>query len=219
MRRVIWFLFLSLILVTGSVSWAGSYEDFFIAIEKDNARLIESLLNQGFDPNTINPSGLPALSASIKAPAPKVVKILMAHPAIKIEARSPQDESPLMLASLVGDLELCKALIALNADVNKPGWTPLHYAATNAHTSVIEYLLEQFAYVDATSPNGTTPLMMAAMYGSDSAVQLLLQAGADPGLKNDQGLGALEFAQLVKKETSAAHIAAFIRDRRPKGVW
>jgi len=119
-----------------------------------------------------------------------------------------------MLAAFAGDLALCEALVALDADVNKPGWTPLHYAATNAHIAVMQYLLDQFAYVDATSPNGTTPLMMAAMYGNSSAVKLLLEAGADPGLKNDKGLGALEFAQQVKKEESSAIIAAFIRARR-----
>ena len=86
-----------------------------------------------------------------------------------------------------------KALIARGADVNKTGWAPLHYAAsagTPQHTAIIALLLENHAYIDATSPNGTTPLMMAAHYGSNDAVQLLLDEGADPTLKNQLGLSA-----------------------------
>jgi ankyrin repeat protein len=202
-----------------AISHAGSYDDFFSSIDKDNAVVVQSLLDRGFDPNTINPRGVPALLLAIKTPAPKIRDILLARPDIKIEMRNPQDESALMLAAFAGDLALCETLVDRDADVNKPGWTPLHYAATNGHVAVMQFLLDNFAYIDAASPNGSTPLMMAAMYGNSSAVKLLLEAGADPSLRNSQGLGALEFAQQAKKEESAAIIAAFIRAQRPKGSW
>lgn len=201
------------------LSGAGSYDDFFLAIDKDNPELVQSLLNRGFDPNTISPKGIPALLQAIKTPAPKVTRLLLAHPDIKIEARTPQDESALMLAAFNGDVDLCRLLVEQEADVNKPGWTPLHYAATNSHLAVIRLLLDSHAYIDAESPNRTTPLMMAAMYGNSSAVKLLLESGADPSIKNDKGLGALEFAQQVKKFESAAIISAFIRALRPQGTW
>ena len=59
----------------------------------------------------------------------------------------------------------------------------------------MELLLENHAYIDAESPNGTTPLMMAAHYGTPAAVKLLLEAGADPTLKNQLGLTAIDFAR------------------------
>jgi ankyrin repeat protein len=59
---------------------------------------------------------------------------------------------------------------------------------------VTEFLLENSAYIDAESPNGTTPLMMAAMYGSPEVVKVLIQAGADLTVKNQIGLSALDFA-------------------------
>ena len=80
-------------------------------------------------------------------------------------------------------------------------------------------LLEEHAYIDAASPNGTTPLMMAAHYGTASAVKLLLEGDADPTLKNDLGLSAFDFAQSAKRLESAALISAFIRGRQPKVVW
>ena len=124
-----------------------------------------------------------------------------------------------MLAALRGDGVLCRLLISKNSDVNKTGWAPLHYAATNGHLEVMSLLLDENAYIDAASPNGTTPLMMAAHYGTPSAVKLLLEAGADPMLKNVQGLNAIDFANRGERKESAEIIAAFVRGRQPKGTW
>jgi hypothetical protein len=110
-------------------------------------------------------------------------------------------------------------MIRKGADVNKPGWAPLHYAATSGHLEVIRLLLEEHAYIDAASPNNTTPLMMAAHYGTPEAVKLLLEAGADPTLRNDPGMTAIDFAHRGNRVESADLIAAFIRGRQPKGSW
>ena len=130
----------------------------------------------------------------MQLPAPKVAELLVVWPKTRVDVRNPQDESPLMLAALRGQLELVKKLVERDADINKTGWTPLHYAATGGHVPVIEYLLDNSAYIDAESPNGTTPLMMAAMYGSPEAVKHLIQAGADLQVKNGAHMTALDFA-------------------------
>ena len=59
---------------------------------------------------------------------------------------------------------------------------------------MVRVLLQHHAYIDAPSPNGTTPLMMAAHYGNPLVTKLLLEEGADPRLKNDLGLSVLDFA-------------------------
>jgi uncharacterized protein len=177
-----------------SSSFAGAYDDFFRAIVADDARTVQGLLQRGFDPNTVNPQGLPALMQAMQLPAPKVAELLVVWPKTRVDVRNPQDESPLMLAALRGQLDLVKKLVERDADVNKTGWTPLHYAATGGHVPVIEYLLDNSAYIDAESPNGTTPLMMAAMYGSPEAVKHLIQAGADLQVKNGANMTALDFA-------------------------
>ena len=173
---------------------AGSYEDFFKAVQLDNVAVVRGLLERGFDPNTVNPDGIPALMLAVRVPSVKVAELLASHPKTKVEVRNDKDESILMLAALKGHLGLVQKLVDSDADVNKPGWTPLHYAASGGHVPVIAHLLEHSAYIDAESPNGTTPLMMAAMYGSPEAVKTLIQAGADPTLKNQLGLSALDFA-------------------------
>ena len=202
-----------------SVCHAGSYDDFFNAIKRDEAGALSALLNRGFDVNTVNPEGVHGLILALREPSLKVAAVLINWPELKIETRTPQDESPLMLASLNGLTALCQQLIANGAHVNKTGWTPLHYAATNGHLTVMTLLLDHHAYIDAASPNGTTPLMMAAQYGTPEAVALLLEAGADPLLKNEQDLSAIDFAQRVNRQNVAQAIAKFVRSRQPRGKW
>ncbi len=181
---------------------AGAYDDFFKAVELDDARTVESLLQRGFDPNSVSPQGVPALMLAVKEASLKVAELLAAWPKIKTEVRNENDESALMLAALKGHVPLVKLLVEKDADVNKPGWTPLHYAATAGNVPIIELLLENSAYIDAESPNGSTPLMMAAMYGSPESVKVLIQAGADLNVKNQLGLTALDFAVRGNRQNS-----------------
>lgn len=208
-----------LVFIGFSNSNAGSYDDFFVAIARNNPEAVQSLLNRGFDPNTLSTKGEYALTLALRDGSLQVVDVLLDQPATKVEVRTALDESPLMLAALKGHMAICQKLIARDADVNKPGWTPLHYAATGGHIPVMRLLLENHAYIDAASPNGSTPLMMAAKYGSASAVQLLLEAGADPSLKNGIGLSAIDFARTAQRTDSVEIIASFIRAQRPKGSW
>lgn len=184
------------------LSLAGSYEDFFKAVQFDDVRTVQSLLQRGFDPNTVNPAGHSGLMLAVREPSLKVAEVLAGWPQTKVEVRNDKDESPLMLAALKGHLALVKKLVERDADVNKTGWTALHYAASGGHTQVIDFLLENSAYIDAESPNGTTPLMMAAMYGSPESVKLLIQAGADLNVKNMVGMTALDFAVRADRQNS-----------------
>ncbi|MBU3724918.1 MAG: YchF/TatD family DNA exonuclease [Burkholderiaceae bacterium] len=103
-------------------------------------------------------------------------------------------ETALMLAALKGSEMAVERLITLGADVNRAGWSALHYAATSGHAGIIRLLVEKSAFVDAASPNGTTPLMMAARFNHRHAVEALIELGADPTLTNQEGLTARGYA-------------------------
>ena len=156
------------------LSWGGSWDDFFNAIRLDNPNTLQALLQRGFDPNTVDQQGTPALMRALQEQSYRAAEVLADHPQIRAEVRSPRDESPLMLAALRGQDALVVKLVSKGAAVNKSGWTPLHYAATGGHVRIAAFLIGAHADVNAESPNGTTPLMMAAMYSNSDMVKLLL---------------------------------------------
>jgi ankyrin repeat protein len=80
-------------------------------------------------------------------------------------------------------------------EINKPGWSALHYAATNGHFKIVAYLLDNNAYVDPESPNRTTALMMAARGGHIQVVKLLLERDADLSKINNVNMTAIDFAE------------------------
>lgn len=207
------------------VPWAraGAWEDFFQAIELDDERTVADLLRRGFDPNARDARRQPAITVALFKDSRKVAAVLLASRKLDVEARNAKDESPLMMAALRGNLDAARTLIARDADVNKTGWTPLHYAASSGASdaqAMVALLLEHSAYIDAASPNGTTPLMMAAQYGEIDVARLLLQEGADPTIRNQQGLTALDFARKAERDGLAQDIIRAMQRQRPnKGQW
>lgn len=214
---------LSLVLIGFDSAFAGSYDDFFKAIQRDDARSIQALVQRGFDPNTLNPQARHGLNIALADSALKAAEALLNAPGIDVNFLNLDDESPLMFAALNGHLALAQNLIGKEADVNKTGWTPLHYAATNGHVEIMRLLLEHNAFVDAESPNGTTPLMMAAQYGTGDAVKLLLDEGAQALQTNKQGLSALDFAQRASRPDAIRLLtpvpATTFKQREPAGQW
>lgn len=209
--RINFKIFLYLYVLIGfSISKAGAFDDFFKAIVFDQVPVVGNLIYRGMDPNTPTEKGEPALVFAVRSGAPKTVAYLLKQPGIQIDATNMADETALMLAANANDLASANLLIEAGASVNRPNWTPLHYAASKGHTAMMRLLIENDAYIDAESPNGTTPLMMAAYYASPNAVKLMLEEGADPLLKNQGGQTALDMALVKDKKLSAQYIRAFI---------
>jgi uncharacterized protein len=190
---------------------AGSYEDFFAALERDEARPVAALLKRGFDPNTHNPAGQPALIRAIQAGAMQVADALMVHPQVAIDATNEAGETALMMAALKGQLELARRLLERGAKPAKPGWAPIHYAATGPEPKIVALLLDRGAPIDAASPTQRTALMMAARYGPEESVRLLLARGADPKRRNELGQHAGDFARMAGRDRLAGELAALAR--------
>jgi uncharacterized protein len=189
----------------------GDSTEWFRAAATDDSSTILRQLLRGTNPNLKDPDGQPAIVLAARAENWKVVDALIAAPGIQLDARNQNDETALMMIAMRGNVPLAKRLIAKDADVNKPGWTPLHYAATGGNREMVQLMLEHHAYLDAASPNGTTPLMMAAMYGSPDAVKALLDAGADAKLKNALGMTALDFATQAKRPDAIQILSSLAR--------
>ena len=189
------------------VAFAGVYEDFFVAVKRDDGRAVSALLERGFDPNTRDPQRDVALILALKGEALAVAEALMSQPQTQVDLVNAFGESALMMAALRGQLAWCQRLLERGAPVNQAGWSPLHYAATGSEPAIVQLLLDRGAIVDADSPNRSTPLMMAARYGKEESIRLLLARGADPKRSNDVGMTAADFASSGGREALARELS------------
>ncbi len=199
------FVLYCFLIASPSVS-AGIYEDFFRAIKRDRPAVVERILARGFDVNSPDPEGQRALHLALRDSQHRLALVLLDAPGLQIDATNAQGETPLMIAAIRGSLEWCQRLVHIGAQVNRDGWAPLHYAASGPEPRTIAFLLDEGAQIDAPAPNGTTALMMAAGYGSEEAVALLLARGANAALRNHLGLSAKDFARRSGREWLARQL-------------
>lgn len=199
------------------VATAGAYEDFFKAILFDNVRSVDSLLASGFDVNALDDKGQNGLYISMREGSFKVAAVLLKQPQLKPDQSNAAGETALMMAALKGHTDWLQPLLDRGASIDGAGgkntkaWTALHYACSGSQASTVQALLARGADRNARSPNGTTPLMMAARYGTEDQVDLLLRAGADLQLRNDLALSAADFARQAGRDKLADRLQAAAR--------
>jgi ankyrin repeat protein len=180
---------------------ADQIDDFTKAAKFDDVSEVQSLLRAGVSPNTLDPRGNPMLIVAIRDKSMKVTDLLISNPATNLNLTNKSGENALMMAAFDGDLPTVKLLVTdKKAAVNKTGWSPIHYAATNGHLQIVRFLMANGAMVNALSPSETTPLMMAIGSGNDDLIKYLLDNGADLRMRNHEGYTAIDVAQLFGKD-------------------
>ena len=97
-------------------------------------------------------------------------------------------QSPILVATRKGHIDIVKLLIENGADVNakssdsltwSQGWTALISASENGDFNIAKLLIENGADVNASSKSGWTAIMSASRGGYFSIVKLLVENGAD----------------------------------------
>lgn len=187
-------LLLSVLSLTACATAATSNTALVKAVVFNDTKAVAQALKAGVDPNSRDEKGNPLLVIAMREKSADVATLLINDQRTDLDATNAAGENAMMIASLQGLTPMVKLLIDKDAEVNKKGWAPLHYAATNGHDDIVQILLDASAYVDAESPNGTTPLMMAARGGHITTCKVLLDGGADVRLKNQLGMTAVDFA-------------------------
>ena len=171
------------------------------AVQFDDLAEVKKLIAAGVSPNLLVKGGNPLTVFAVREKSKQTLDYLIGLKGVDVDHPNLSGETVLMMASLYGMLPEVKVLVdKRGAEINKSGWTPLHYACTEGHLAVADYLLSKGAIVDALSESDTTPLMMAVRSGNIRLVRLLLDRGADLQIRNHQGFSAIDVAELFNQE-------------------
>lgn len=119
----------------------------------------------------------------------------------------------LHLALFSGEEEALRLLIANGADVEAPsrhrtirGVRPLQTAAFVRERGLAEILLDAGAEVDGLGEGGATALHSAAQHGDEEFARLLLDRGADRGIRDDTGRRPSDYAREAGYEDLAKRL-------------
>jgi quinoprotein dehydrogenase-associated probable ABC transporter substrate-binding protein len=174
--------------------------------------MIKTLIELGADPNRAAADGMtPLVAAAMRDHVPSIKALI--EKGANIEQPGPEGYRPLALAIAESKYEAAKALMENGANVSEAsgaeGLTPLMLIAAQTGpaegarfvpgstrpSDIARGLIDHGAEVDSQSKAGVTALMIAATHNSAPMIGLLMDAGADPSIKNNIGLTAADVAE------------------------
>jgi len=182
-----------------------------LAAVNGNVALMRDLLDAGADANAVLPEGETVLMTAARTGSAESLKLLLDRGA-KVDARDKwYGESALMWAAAEDHGDAVKVLIAHGAPVDSRStlqkitnrnagqsmlslgnWAPLMYAARENALDSGRALVKGGAGLNLTDPDGATAMVIAIINANYEFAALLLDAGADPNIvDNDAGMGAL----------------------------
>ncbi|KAL4429957.1 hypothetical protein ABPG74_000323 [Tetrahymena malaccensis] len=132
-----------------------------------------------------------------------------------------QNNMDLLLASQQNDFLKCSQYLHdskgdLKAEPNfcdlQTGWAPIHFACLNCNIQLVNKLIVNEANINQETNNQVTPLMIAAEQGSEEIVILLLKAGAEIDMQDENGNTALHIACMFNR---SAIIDIFLNRFKP----
>jgi ankyrin repeat protein len=152
------------------------------AARAGNAAAVRALLDHGSEPNAserwLGETALMWAAAHNHAAA---VQVLVDYGA-ELDARSALSTIPTLRAAGIG---------LITMEFPKGGWTALMYAAREGALDAARTLGRAGADLNASGPDGTTPLVLAIINAHYDVAAALLDAGADPNRADQAGMTAL----------------------------
>ncbi|MEM8487473.1 MAG: ankyrin repeat domain-containing protein [Bacteroidota bacterium] len=167
------------------------------AIELNQPTKLRQLLAEGWDPNAT--TGFTPLHQAVLAEQPALMSHLVSFGA-DLESRDYLENTPLLLALERQNWPAVYELVSLGASataISARGSSVLMEALRLDNRKLAAWALENGADVNAYVPeeNRATALMLAAADDDLDMVQRLLDAGADPDVRNRNGRNALNYAE------------------------
>ena len=114
-----------------------------------------------------------------------------------IESKTGEGLTPLMVAAFCGKLHAVKWFLEKGATVTSVGskrWNVLHFAAQGGDPDTIDLILTHLPDIESKTADGKTPLIIAVLHGKLQGVKCLLERGANPSAKDNNGNDSLHHA-------------------------
>ena len=141
---------------------------------------VRTLISAGAPILTGKMHGYSALSSAAQNGHVEILQYLLQQGISANAEVTPNGGTPLLMASLDGQLDCMRVLLAAGADIDRPndkGYTPLYGAAWAGQLAALELLLASGAKVKEWSCSANDPLCIAASKGYLACVQALTSAG------------------------------------------
>ncbi|XP_026785883.3 transient receptor potential cation channel, subfamily N, member 1 [Pangasianodon hypophthalmus] len=150
-----------------------------LAAEQGREDIADILLSYKAFVNAKTKLGLTPLHLSAQTGSSHLVQLLIKTHQACTDALSLSRQTPLHLAAISGQLDVCNNLLNLGADITATdihGQTPVHLAAENDHSDIVKFFLKHRAEL-ATLANieGATCINIAAAKGSVAVIRELLK--------------------------------------------
>ncbi|XP_065831398.1 uncharacterized protein [Oscarella lobularis] len=169
-----------------------------LACEKGHLSTVRILCSYGCDVNVKDQIGRTAFHIASFNGHSDVVKYIVNNCSVNVNEKTNNGSTALRLACQKDNLSTVQFLFSNQCDAtakSQLGWTALHDASCNGHSSIVEYLVNNCALdVDERTNDGWTALMLACRGGHISSVQFLCSVPCDVNVKNQKGWTALHVA-------------------------
>lgn len=139
-------------------------------LEKEKPEICSMILAAGMDANAFTSEGVPLLCAAVRNENEEQIEILL------------------------------KSGADINAVSKDRGYTPVMDAVWRKNYGIAKLLIDRGADLGTMSCDGQSILVLAVGNGNVRIVELLLNSGADPDIKDSMGMSAREYATLFKNE-------------------
>ncbi|XP_047019166.1 serine/threonine-protein phosphatase 6 regulatory ankyrin repeat subunit A [Helicoverpa zea] len=150
-----------------------------LAAEHGFLQVCDALLTNKAFINSKARNGRTALHLAAMNGYAHLVKFLIRDHNAMIDVLTLKKQTPLHLASASGQIEVCKLLLELGANIDATdelGQKPIHAAAQNNYNEVVQLFLQQHPnLVMATTKDGNTCAHIAAIQGSVKVIEELMK--------------------------------------------
>lgn len=167
---------------------------------------IQMLVQAGADPNFPDGEGNTPLYYALRRKLPEVASFLLNRGA-RVKNLTAAGHSALQIVTEYWMKDLIMPVLQQGGDFreNFRYGRLIHYAASHQDRTLIAWLLEQGETINRVfPPDGMTPLMAAARWGSDNAVRVLLEFHPQVNAQDNSGWTALMYAVALDKRTIAS---------------